>query len=181
MAVFAGKITHSNGGFCVMLFQNLLTTLHPATVHFPIALLMLASVAGLLYLYWQPHSTLLLLTWWPMRLGWIGAAAAVLTGLLAQRGLPPQAPYHNILNWHIGTGLALLVNYGLLLYQVWIYDSARSSKARTRRGISATHLLADPQARVWSSFLLITGVVLLFASGWNGGQLVYEWGVNVMR
>src|ERR1700712_4548060 len=111
-----------------MIFQNLSTTLHPTTVHFPIALLMVASVAGLLYLYWQPHSTLLTLTWWPMRLGWIGAAAAVLTGLLAQRGLPPQAPYLGILNWHIGTGLALLVNYGLLLYQAWVYNSVRANK-----------------------------------------------------
>ncbi|MCX6046990.1 MAG: hypothetical protein NT075_17945 [Chloroflexi bacterium] len=164
-----------------MIFQHLLTTLHPATVHFPIALLLVASVAGLLYLYWQPHNTLLILTWWPMRLGWLGAAAAVLTGLLAQRGLPPQAPYLAILNWHIGTGLALLVNYGLLLYQAWVYDSARSTKARLRRGINATHLLDDRQARLLSSLLLVAGLVLLFASGWNGGRLVYEWGVNVLR
>lgn len=164
-----------------MIFQNFSTTLHPATVHFPIAFLLLASVAGLLYLYWQSNATLLLLTWWPMRLGWLGTVAAVLTGLLAQSGLPPQAPYQNVLNWHIGTGLALLVDYGLLLYQAWVYDSARARKERVRHGVNAAHLLDDARARVTITLLLIAGIVLLFASGWNGGRLVYEWGVNVVR
>ena len=164
-----------------MNLQQLLATLHPATVHFPIAFLLLASGAGLLYVQWQPHPTLRSLTWWPMRLGWIGVALAVLTGLLAQSGLPPQAPYQAVLNWHIGTGLALLVNYGLLLYQQWIYGSARASKARIRVGISTTELLDDTRARFWLNLLLGVGVILLFASGWNGGRLVYEWGVNVAR
>src|SRR5262245_22504324 len=141
----------------LMNFQNLITTLHPATVHFPIAFLLLASGAGLLYLYWQPSATLLLLTWWPMRLGWIGVGAAVLTGLLAQSGLPPQAPYQNVLNWHIGTGLALLVNYGLLLYQQWVYGSARAQKRRTGMGVMTTELLNDISARGWLTLLIIAG------------------------
>jgi uncharacterized membrane protein len=176
---------HLSPSFCVeipmMLFQNLSVTLHPATVHFPIAFLLLGSVAGLLYIYWRPHNNLLFLIWWPLRLGWLGVLVAVLTGLLAQSGLPPQAPYQNILNWHIGTGLALLVNYGLLLYQAWGFGSARSRKARVRQGTSAAHLLDDVQARRWTTLLLLTGIALLFASGWNGGRLVYEWGVNVLR
>lgn len=161
--------------------QNLITTFHPAIVHFPIAFLCLASGAGLLYVYWQPHPTLRLLTWWPMRLGWIGVGAAVLTGLLAQSGLPPQAPYQAVLNWHIGTGLVLLVNYGLLVYQQWVYGSARAQKQRARTGVTTTELLDDQNAKVWVTLLLVTGVSLLFATGWNGGHLVYEWGVNVMR
>ena len=67
--------------------------LHPATVHFPIAFLLLASGAGLLYMYWRPLDVLRTLTWWPMLLGWLGALVAILTGLLAQSGLPPEAPY----------------------------------------------------------------------------------------
>lgn len=162
-----------------MNIQNLITTLHPALVHFPIAFLLLASASGLLYLHWQPHPTLLLLTWWSMRLGWLGVGAAVLSGLLAQSGLPPQAPYQSVLNWHIGTGLALLVSYGLLVYQQWVYGSARAQKQRARTGLTTTELLDDPKAKVWVTLLLVAGIVLLFASGWNGGRLVYEWGVNV--
>ena len=46
--------------------MNILVELHPAMVHFPIAFFMLATVAGLLYLFWQPRDTLRLLTWIPM-------------------------------------------------------------------------------------------------------------------
>ena len=40
-------------------------------------------------------------------------------------------------------------------------------------------LLLLPSARLWLSALLITGALLVLLSGWNGGQLVYVWGVNV--
>ncbi len=163
----------------VMTFPYLLTQLHPATVHFPIALLSLASSAGLLYLYWQARPALVVLTWWPMFLGWLGATVAILTGLLAQSGLPPTAPYRTVLNWHISTGLALFVVYGVLLYQRWVYNSVRVRKARTRRGIDSRELLEDARAKGWLSLLLLIGLVLIVASGWNGGKLVYEWGVNV--
>jgi uncharacterized membrane protein len=156
-----------------------LTHLHPATVHFPIGLLSLASLAGLLYLYWRPQPVLSTLTWWPMRLGWLGGLVAVLTGLLAQSGLPPAAPYRGILNWHIGSGLALLVVYGLLLYQQWLFHSPKAQKERLRTGNGATDLLDDPQARIGFTLLALAGLLLLIASGWNGGRLVYEWGVNV--
>ncbi|OUC07652.1 hypothetical protein RY27_13605, partial [Litorilinea aerophila] len=63
---------------------DLITRLHPAVVHFPIAFLLLSSGAGLLYLYWRPRPELRILTWWPMALGWIGGGLAVLSGLLAQ-------------------------------------------------------------------------------------------------
>ena len=158
---------------------SLLSNLHPVTVHFPIAFLVLASVAGLLYLYWKPDARLLTLFWWPMLLGWVGTGIAVLTGLLAQSGLPPQAPYRPVLNWHIGTGLTLLVVYGGLLYQRWLFNSMRSHKERVRAGIMAVDLLADRRARVWITLLLLVGLGLVVASGWNGGRLVYQWGVNV--
>ncbi len=163
----------------VMTFPYLPSHLHPATVHFPIALLSLASIAGLLYLYWQARPTLVVLTWWPMFLGWLGATLAILTGLLAQSGLPPTAPYRPVLNWHISTGLALFVVYGVLLYQRWVYNSVRAHKARTRRGTDSSELLEDARAKGWISLLLLAGLILIVASGWNGGKLVYEWGVNV--
>ncbi len=158
----------------------LLTRLHPAVVHFPIALLSLATLAGLLYIYGRPHSALLTLTWWPLRLGWLGGIAALLTGLLAQQGLPPNAPYRAVLNLHITTGIALTVLYGLLLYLQWRFGSSKAQKQRARANNPARDLLDDPRGRFGFTGLAIAGWLMVFASGWNGGQLVFEWGVNVV-
>ncbi len=153
--------------------------LHPALVHFPIALSIFGSVAGLLYLYWRPTETLRSLTWWPLLIGWLATLAAVLSGLFDQRNLPPDAPYQSILNWHIGTGLALLVVYGGLLYRRWIFNSAKARQQRARADADYADLLDDRSARWWITGLLILGMALVVASGWNGGRLVYVWGVNV--
>src|SRR5688572_12422387 len=100
-------------------------TLHPATVHFPIALLLVGSLAGLLYLWWQPRPEFRILTWWLLFLGWVGAGVAALTGLFAQGNLPPQAPYTVVLNGHITSGLALIVLYAFLFYRVWLSRNRR--------------------------------------------------------
>lgn len=153
--------------------MNVLTTLHPATVHFPIALLFFASIVGMLYLYGRPRNEFRILVWWTMLPGWIGSIVAILTGLLAQAPLSPQAPYRDLLNWHIGTGIALAVVYGAIFYCRWI--------RRPQAGISRDPLLDDSNSRRWVTLLLLLGLLLLVASGWNGGRLVYEWGVNVVR
>jgi len=153
---------------------------HPATVHFPIAFLLLASGAALLYLYWRPLTVLHSLTWWPMRLGWLGTLVAMLTGLLAQSGLPPQAPYRATLNWHITTGLALWVLYGALLYWQWLLSKPPTRRRKSSATDAPTDLLQRPQARLRLTLLLLSGIILVLASGWNGGKLVYTWGVNVM-
>lgn len=151
---------------------------HPATVHFPIAFLLLASFAALGYLYWQPRSLLLALTWMPMLLGWLGVAIAVLTGLLAQSGLPPVAPYRRLLNWHTSSGLVLLVIYGALLYQRWLHTSPRRNR---RKALAQTpgDLLDQTAARRWITLLLLLGAIFVIVSGWSGGKLVYQWAVNV--
>ena len=117
--------------------------------------------------------------WLLLGLGWLGGLAAVLTGLLAQTNLPPAAPYRAVLNWHIGAALAQLVVYGFLLYCGWLYGTPRHRKQRLAAGNQAPDLLADPSARRWVTGVLVVGMLLVFAAGWNGGALVYEWGVNV--
>lgn len=161
----------------------MLTHVHPATVHFPIAFLLLASGAGLLYLYWRPLDLLRTFTWWPMALGWVGTLVAMLTGLLAQSGLPPDAPYRTVLNGHITSGVALWVLYGLLLYWRWLFlkKPVRRAKTTTAALLAPTDLLQAPAAKLRLTILLLAGIGLVLASGWNGGQLVYTWGVNVMQ
>jgi len=168
--------------------MNLLAHLHPATVHFPIALLFVASGAGLAYLFWRPLPLLRLLTWATMAIGWPTGGVAVLTGLLAQSGLPPQAPYRGVLNWHIGAGLAVLLVYGALLYLYWLHMRRAvrplppSRRAKDGAAPAPVGDLLDDRSRRWLlAGLLLLGALLLLATGWNGGQLVYVWGVNVAR
>lgn len=159
--------------------------IHPATVHFPIAFLLLASVAGLFYLYWRPLEVLRTLTWWPMALGWLGTLVALLSGLVAQSGLPPAAPYRGVLNWHITSGVALWVLYGLLLYWQWLFSKkpARRSPSTTAKAAvpASTDLLQSTEAKLRLTLLFLCGIMLVLASGWNGGKLVYTWGVNVLQ
>ena len=161
--------------------MNLIAHLHPSVVHFPIALLCIASAAGLAYLFVRPRPELRLITWWSLLAGWVGCAAAVLTGLIAQAGLPPNAPYRAVLNWHIGAGFAALAVYGLLLYQRLIYGTANARKARARSTPEAADRdqLDDTARRIMNALLLLIGLATVLLTGWNGGQLVYLWGVNV--
>lgn len=169
--------------------MNLLTHLHPAIVHFPIALLLLGSVTALVYLYrpalFARHIDLRRVTWFLLGLGWIAVVPAVLSGLLAQSPLPPDAPYRLVLNWHTATGLGLLVLYGLLLYRAWIFQGAKARKRRAANNKNGgapevVDLLNNPPARLWLTIALLAGILLIFSTGWNGGILVYTWGVNVV-
>lgn len=155
--------------------MNPLDHLHPAIVHFPIALLIVASLTGLAHLYWRPLPSLRLITWASMVAGWIACLAAVLSGLIAQAGLPPRPPYEMVINLHIGGGIAILVVYGALLYRAWIY---RNRAAKKDAALPEDFLDFAP-ARLGTAILLILGAALVAFTGWNGGQLVYVWGVNV--
>lgn len=159
--------------------MSILTHLHPATVHFPIALLLLGSLLALVHLFRRPAVDLRLTVWLLLGLGWLGGAVAVLTGLLAQIDLPPDAPYRTVLNFHIGAGLAVLVLYGFLLYRGWLFRGARARKVREKRGDPTADLLDDTGARVWIAAVVVLGALLIVATGWYGGQLVYQFGVNV--
>lgn len=161
--------------------MNLLDHLHPATVHFPIALLLLASLLTLVHLFRRPAIDLRLTIWLLLGLGWLGGGVAVLTGLLAQLDLPPDAPYRTVLNFHISAGLAVLVLYGFLLYRGWLFRGARARKARERRGDLTADLLDDAGARAWIFAVVVLGALLIVATGWYGGQLVYQFGVNVSK
>lgn len=159
--------------------MDFLPHLHPATVHFPIALLLLGSALTLLKLWRWPPIDLKLTIWLLLGFGWIGGAVAVLTGLLAQANLPPDASYRPVLNFHIGAGLAVLAVYGFLLYRGWLYRGVKAQKARRARAIATTDLLDDVAARGWITAVVLIGASLIVATGWYGGQLVYTFGVNV--
>lgn len=163
-----------------------LPLLHPATVHFPIAFLIAASLAGLAYIHWRRLGPLRIITWWGMAAGWLTLLAAIITGLIAQGALPPDAPYRTILNWHTTTGLILGVLYGDLLYRGWLHNSGKGRRKPTKRskGMASQsdqrlEFLAEPGQKWLLTMEMILGIVIVFVSGWLGGELVYTWGVNV--
>jgi hypothetical protein len=79
--------------------------------------------------------------------------------------------------------LALWVLYGLLLYWQWLLQKRppRRPKAKEQPVALPLDLLQQPTLRLRVTLLLLFGIGLILASGWNGGKLVYTWGVNVLQ
>ena len=154
-------------------------TIHPMLVHFPIVLLLVTSAAGLAYLHWRPMPELRIIAWWSLLPGWIAVILAVITGLFNQGGLPPDAPYRPVLNFHTTGGFALIVLYGELLYRRWINRPGRAQKSKRRPAFNGD-MLDDPKRKLYLTVILILGALLVIATGYFGGQLVYDFGVNVM-
>ena len=152
--------------------------IHAAVVHFPIALLICGSLAILGTLHRWPRVELRVIGWGLLFPGWVTLLAAIVSGIVAQGALPPEAPYRPLLNWHTGSGLALAVIYGDLLYGSWL-DWKRRKSAEREGWVSAADLLID-RGRKWRlTVQLLLGIGLVIFSGWLGGQLVYEFGVGV--
>jgi uncharacterized membrane protein len=144
--------------------------LHPISVHFPLALLLVSGLFTLLALRggdarWETSAYHCLI------IGWLTGGVALLTGTVdALRQLVgPEAPRDNeLIGWvnaHAFTNLAALVVYGQALLR------------RRRR----PDLLADPAARRGYLWLHAAGAALLVGGGWIGGHLVYGLALGVQH
>jgi uncharacterized membrane protein len=151
--------------------MQFLSPFHPRLVHFPIAL----SLVGAFFILagwflstrrrsehpnaerWQAYGRLSLV------LGWLGVLAAVVSGLIDQARAPDTVEVRQIINQHIGAGLALLVVLGLAIY--W--------------PIKNKALMSNPGRR-WLYFaLLVLAAALVLVESWLGGKLVYTYGVGM--
>ncbi len=136
--------------------------LHPAVVHFPIALLLLNLL--LTWRYLQTRDPFVeRCAYGALGLGWWGALAATGTGTIATALEWPLRP--DVLGWlnlHALFGLALLVVYGRAL--LW----------RRRE----PDVLQSPARRRYLA-LLVAGALLVAVDGWIGGHLVYRLGLGV--
>ena len=136
--------------------------LHPAVVHFPIALLLLNLLLTLRYLR-RPDAFTEQAAYGALLLGWWGALVAVVTGTVAAAIEWPVRPgVLAWLNWHAVLGFALLIVYGRAL--LWRRRDPEVLRGRDRR----RYVL-----------LLLAGAALVAVDGWLGGHMVYRLGVGV--
>ena len=136
--------------------------LHPAVVHFPIALLLLNLVLTIRHVY-RPDAFVERAAYGALVLGWWATLAATTTGIIAIAVEWPLDPgVLSWLNFHALGGFGLLVVYGRAL--LW----------RRRRPD-----VLQSAARGRYVALLLAGAALVLLDGWIGGHLVYRLGLGV--
>jgi len=139
--------------------------LHPSLVHFPIALLLAGTFAAIVFrLGARPVGE----QWglYALLAGWILVIPALITGLIDKSALPPDSPENQLANIHT-TGMFVMWGlYGLALYLHYVW-AKKAALTGTRQWI-------------WFGLLILASIVLILA-GHQGGRLVYELGVGVVR
>jgi uncharacterized membrane protein len=139
----------------------MLHTLHPAIVHFPVALLLCALLAELVWL-WRKADFWRDMAFWLLLGGTLGTGAAALTGGWAEDSLTMSNTLHEAVEQHETIGYIL----------VWLYACLLVWKILRRQTMPAA------ENRIFLGALLVATVLLVY-SGWLGGELVYEYGAGV--
>ncbi len=139
----------------------MLHTLHPAVVHFPVALLLCAVLAEGIWL-WRKSELWRDMAFWLLLGGTLGAFAAALTGGWAEDSLSMSKTLHEAVEQHETVGYIL----------VWLYACLLVWKILRRQAMQTA------ENRVFLGALLVASALLVY-SGWLGGELVYEYGAGV--
>lgn len=135
-------------------------SLHPLTVHFPIALLLSATGLELAALVLR-RPGLHWVSLWNLGLGTLGAGLAVWTGWQAAEIAKHTFEIHKVMELHRKLGLATLILGSLVLaWRLW----RRDQLSQQVRGVLLAILLAMAGTLSYGAHL--------------GGRLVYEFGVG---
>ncbi len=138
--------------------------IHPRIVHFPVALLITATVFGILSLVFRnKRKKFMELLIWNLAFGVGGAFLAIISGLREEKTLVHSDKIHEIMETHELLGFI----FSGVLFIVLIWMILRRSKMRLPEFTSIVILL------VLSSGLIVFGAHL-------GGRLVYEEGAGVL-
>ena len=135
-------------------------SLHPLIVHFPIALLLTATALELASLACRRpgwHRIAL----WNLALGTLGAAAAVASGLYAERVARHSFEIWEVMERHERLGISTLIL--ALMAVAW----------RLKQ-----HDQLSPRARLTTTLLNLAMTGTLVWGAYLGGRLVYELGVG---
>ena len=143
------------------LIADTIEDLHSIIVHFPIALLVLLT-ALTIYVVVRPATGMLQTTWLLLVIGTVGAIAASVSGLISHFPYE-ETELHSVIEthqfWSFGvTGLFIGIT-------AWRFVSRR-------RG-------SDCGASIPFLIVVFIGAGLLVMSGMTGGDLVFDYGINV--
>lgn len=135
--------------------------LHPAIVHFPIALFFLAGLFSGISLFfnrefWKDLAIKSLI------IGVIFTPLAVLTGMIEEQNLKHNEGVHEILVIHKYNGIAILFYFQILLVWIWL-----------RR-----KLIGSKEYIAWV-FSLLLGNLSVVYQGYLGGEMVFNKGAGV--
>jgi uncharacterized membrane protein/nitrite reductase/ring-hydroxylating ferredoxin subunit len=136
--------------------------LHPLLVHFPIGLFIVSLLLDLASLVFRSTPNLVRDAFYAMLLGIITALIAAVPGFVDYTDIRSDHPGKRNATAHLTLNLIVVALYGINL-------GVRSSS------------LNELQTPVGSLVLSLIGIVLLSASGYLGGRLVYADGIGVGR
>ena len=143
------------------LFANTIQDLHAIAVHFPIGLLVVS--AGLsAFLFIRTSPSLQHATWFMLWLGTIGAVVSTITGLISHFPYE-ELEVHSVINVHLFWSFGATALFIAVTMWRWI------SRWRKR----------DVGANPLYLVIVLLGIAALTVSGMTGGDLVYEYGINV--
>ena len=136
--------------------------LHPALVHIPTALWPVAWGFDILSQF-QADNTFGQLAFYAGLLGWIVALLAIPTGFADWTDIRREKPAWKLGLYHMGLNLLVIILWSINL---WLRVETLQSAASVPPGL------------VWLSTL---ATILLLISGYLGGRMIYDHGINVAR
>jgi uncharacterized membrane protein len=135
--------------------------IHPMVVHFPIALLIISVLFDSMATRWR-HKSFQDAGFYTLLAGLVGAAAAVITGAIAEEAAENRGIPESVLEIHEGLGYATLLFFiGLLALRLLM-------RWKLMRDMPALYLTMG-----------FVGVVILTVTGYVGGSLVFDFGAGV--
>ncbi len=143
-----------------------LPPLHPAIVHFPIALITLAVIADFIG-YFRQSANARTVAWWSLVGALIGGSITVLFGYLDMWRAALTPATHELIHVHLKVGWVIAVL--LLLLTIW------------RWRLRANALANPTTARPIGGGYLACAALLLFLTlfqGWFGGEIAYAHGAG---
>ena len=134
--------------------------LHPATVHFPVALLITSGISWIIYFITR-NAEFKTVAFWLHTFGLIGVGLAILTGNLEIPVRISEAG-RDVLSTHEILGYVIAWLYLIL----WLWHYFRKSS------------MSNKEAAAFASIFVIS-LALVVWTAFLGGKLVYEFGAGI--